>query len=218
MVCTDGVAVLLHCRSLRCYYFLLCMPWIDLLFSSYFVYLLLFHLQEAKGNSFARNKGLTWRLCPCHHVLHGFRPRRALLPLECESMPCVFTQARWEVAAQEAPMAHPVPLWCPVLLVPLAAYSCLGSSSSMSPLPFPLDIVSAPLPSPLCPRTLSVWGSRQPVEQSCFWALTLPIHFACEQHWSRDGPNEWPMSRWRCWHHVVFLRFFTGTSTVQYLY
>lgn len=36
--------------------------------------------------------------------------------------------------------------------------------------------------------------------------LTLLNHFACEQHWSRDGPNEWPMSKWRCGHHVVFLR------------
>lgn len=217
MVCTDGVAVVLHCRSVRCYYFLLCMPWIDLPFSSYFMCLLSLHWQEAKGNNFARNKGLTWRLCPRHHVPHGSGHGGVCSCWDVGG--CIFTQAWWQVTAQEAPMAHSVPLWCPVLLVPLAAYSCLGSSSSsVSPLPSPPDAVSALLPSPLCPRVLSVWGSRQSGEQSCFWALTLPIHFACEQHWSRDGPNEWPMSKWRCGHHVVFLRFFTGTSTVQYLY
>lgn len=73
MVCTDGVAVLLHRRSVRCYYFLLCMPWIDLLFPSHLVSFLSLHMQEAKWGNFARNKRLIWRLCPRHH---GFRPWR----------------------------------------------------------------------------------------------------------------------------------------------
>lgn len=109
-------------------------------------------------------------------------------------------------------------LSCPVLLVPLAAYSCLDSNISMAPLLSPLDIVSAPLPriSPLCPRILSVWGSTVSVAE-LFLSFDTPYSF-CEQHWSRHGPNERLMSTWRCGHPVKFLRFFTGSSTVQYLH
>lgn len=104
----------------------------------------------------------------------------------------VFTQAWWEVTALETPIARSVPLSRPVLLVALAAYSCLGSSSLMSPLPSPLDIVSAPLPSPLCPRILSVWGSRQPWSTSVseLWHSLLVLHV------SSIGAEMYQMNGW----------------------
>lgn len=105
MVCTDGVAVLLHCRSVRCYYFLLCMPWTDLLFPSYLMYFLSLHMQEAKGNSFARNKRLMWRLYPCHH---GFRPWRGLLPLGCGRMFSLWLDGMWQLRKPLWPTLRPL--------------------------------------------------------------------------------------------------------------
>lgn len=157
-----------------------------------FAFSLLFHVF-----SFHTHKKQKETISPAIKVSHGGCVLVTIFPLGSgHEGVCVFIQAWWEATAQEISMAHSVPLWCPMLLVPLAAYSCLVSSSSMSSLPSPLDIVSAPLPSPLSQDPL--WGSRRPVEQSWRWALTLPIHFACEQHWSRDGADEWPMSKWRC--------------------
>lgn len=168
MLCTDGVAVLLHCRSVRCYYFLLCVPWIDLLFPLFHVF------------SFHTHKKQKETISPGIKVSHGGCVLVTIFPLGSAMkgfgrMCCVFIQAWWEATAQEISMAHSVPLWCPMLLVALAAYSCLVN----------VPIAISPWHS-LCPIAITplsrdpLWGSRQRVEQSCCWALTLPIHFACE--------------------------------------
>lgn len=215
MVCTDGVAVLFHCRSVRCYYFLLCMPWIDLLFPSYFMYLLSLHMQEAKGNNSARNKDLTWRLCPCHRVPHGFRPWRGLLPLGCGRMHCVFTQAWWEVTAEETPMAHSVPLWCPVLLVPLVLGQQQDSVSiAVSSWHCLCPIAITPLSQdPLCVGQKTACGEELFLSS---WHSLFILHVSSigaeMDQMNGQCPNGDVDTMW------CSLGFFIGTSTVQYLY
>lgn len=94
MVCTEGIATLLHFRSIRCYYFLLCMAQIDLPSTSYFLYLLYLCTQEAKGNNFTSNKGLAWRPRPCHYAVCAVRLWRDFdgSLLGCGEMCSIFTQ------------------------------------------------------------------------------------------------------------------------------
>lgn len=172
MVCTDGVAVLLHFRSVRCYYFLPCLPCIGLPFPSYFTYLLSLHRQEAKGNNFARNKGLTRRPRPRHRAPRGFGVF-AGSPSGPEGTRCVSSQAQWEVTAQQTPVVCSVPLRGPVPLVSLATHSHPGSG-------WPPDIVSVPHHHhPLAP------GPPPQGLADCFWAPPDAPYLFCT--WAEVG-------------------------------
>lgn len=174
MVCADGFAMLLHFRSVKYYYFLLCVPWIDLPFPSFFMYLLSSHTQEEMGNNFASNKrscmeAASLLLCSRWvQAVEGFY----WFCLGVRGMHCVFTQAWWEVTAQKPPWSTLCPCEVPYCLCPLLLTATSAAAGQMAPLPlllWLLDVVSLPpTPSAVGSRSRSMQGGWLPVVQSCF--------------------------------------------------